>query len=86
MTRLRRSVPLMLLSYVLRLVPSALAEGRLAGTLQTVDTGLTTTFSSVDELVSALLPEQSTGTATAEGVTIDLRDVQRLRSATERPD
>ena len=76
----------MLLSYVLRLVPSALAEGRLAGTLQTVDTGVTTTFSSVDELVSALLPEQGTGTATTEGVTIDLRDVQRLRSATERPD
>ena len=73
----------MLLSYVLRLVPSALSEGRLAGTLQAVETGQTTTFASLEELLTALLPDQREST---EGVTIDLRDVQRLRSATERPD
>ena len=66
----------MLLSYVLRLVPSALAEGRLAGTVQAVETGDTTAFRSVEELLAALLPEQSTG---ADPV-IDLRDVSRRPS------
>ena len=51
----------MLLSYVLRLVPSALAEGRLAGTVQTVETGQTTAFGSVEELLRALLPAPRNG-------------------------
>ena len=71
----------MLLSYVLRLVPSALAEGRLAGTVQSVDSGGTTAFRSVEELLAALLPEQR-----PDGhPVIDLRDVSRLPTA-ERPE
>lgn len=72
----------MLLSYVLRLVPSALAEGRLAGTVQTVETGQTTTFSSAEELLVALVPHPRTP---QDGVTIDLREVQRLRAARDDP-
>lgn len=76
-------MPPMLLSYVLRLVPSALAQGQLAGTVQVVDSGQTTAFASLEELVEALLPTQVEST---DGVTIDLRDAQRLRSVAERPD
>jgi hypothetical protein len=67
----------MMLSFVLRLVPSALADGRLAGTVQTVETGQTTTFRTVEELVLALLPHPRP--PQDDGVTIDLRDATRLR-------
>ena len=46
----------MLLSYVLRLVPEALAQGRFAGTVQVIDTGRTVPFASLDELLVALTP------------------------------
>ena len=66
----------MLLSYVLRLVPAALAEGRLVGTVQTVETGQTTTFGSLEELLRALLPApRSSG---------DVARVVDLREATTR--
>jgi hypothetical protein len=45
-----------LASYLLRLVPDALAEGCLAGTVQVVETGRTTTFGSLEELLTALIP------------------------------
>ena len=67
----------MLLSYVLRLVPSALSEGRLAGTVQAVETGDTIAFRSVEELLAALLPEPPAG----GDPVIDLRDVSRRPSA-----
>jgi hypothetical protein len=51
----------MLLSYVLRLVPEALAEGRFAGTVQIIDTGRTVPFASVDELLAALVPRPRDG-------------------------
>lgn len=66
----------MLLSYVLRLVPGALAEGRLAGTVQTVDTGQTTAFGSVEELLRVLLPaprDSADDEGTASGRVVDLR-------------
>ena len=58
----------MLMSYVLRLVPEALAEGRLAGTVQVVDTGRTVVFASVDELLRALVPHQRNTARVRDGL------------------
>lgn len=46
----------MLLSYVLRLVPEALADGRFAGTVHVIDNGRTVPFASADEMLVALMP------------------------------
>ncbi len=51
----------MLLSYVLRLVPQALAEGCFAGTVQVIDTGRTVPLASVDELLVVLMPRPRDG-------------------------
>ncbi len=51
----------MLLSYVLRLVPEALAEDRFAGTVQVIGTGRTVPFASVDELLVVLIPRPRDG-------------------------
>lgn len=71
----------MLLSYVLRLVPSALDNGQLVGTVQTVETGETTPFGSLDELLRVLLPVARR----ADGRTIDLREVTALPLPPEQP-
>ena len=47
----------MLLAYVVRLVPDALAHGRFAGTVEAVATGRSTSFGSVDELLVAMMPQ-----------------------------
>lgn len=70
----------MLLSYVLRLVPSALADGRLAGTVQTVETGQTTAFGSVEELLRALLPSPR---SSDEHRVVDLREASTRSSRHE---
>lgn len=57
----------MTVSVVLRLVPGALAEGRLAGHAEVVDTGRTTVFRDADELLRLLrLPPVPQGTTTTE--------------------
>jgi hypothetical protein len=74
----------MLLSYVLRLVPEALADGRFAGTVQVIDTGRTVPFASVDELLLALVPQprEASGPAGTARV-IDLDAGRRPAGATE---
>lgn len=45
----------MTVSILLRLVPRALADGRLAGQAEIVDTGHTTVFRDTEELLALLL-------------------------------
>lgn len=47
-----------LISYVLRLAPSALDDGHVAGYVEHVQTGVKVAFSSADELLAALVPLQ----------------------------
>ncbi len=73
----------MLLSYVLRLIPEALAEGRFAGTVQVIDTGRTVPFASMDELLVALMPQPRDGSdppRTAQVLDLDAGR-QRARAA-----
>ena len=65
-------MPLVLISFVLRLVPAAAAEGRIVGEIESVDSGRTRTIRSVEELVALVQDEQrhSQGRArTSEGTT-----------------
>jgi hypothetical protein len=71
----------MLLSYVLRLVPEALAEGRFAGTLHVVETGRTVPFSSVDELLVALTPRPRAPSDARPGARTIHLDAGRRRAA-----
>lgn len=72
----------MLVAYVLRLVPAALAEGRLAGTVQFVETGQTSTFRSLEEMVALLLPQPRDGEPPQ---TIDLRGVAESAESSAPP-
>ena len=56
----------MLLSFVLRVVPGALADGVLAGQLEDVATGSSTTFRNIDELLAALRASPWPSTANPE--------------------
>jgi hypothetical protein len=47
-------VPLMPISFVLRLVPSALAESKIVGQVREVETGETAQIRSADDLLSFL--------------------------------
>jgi hypothetical protein len=58
-----RTVRLVLVSYVLRLVPDALASGQLSGQVEEVESGVTAVFRDVDELVRILCARPSAGTA-----------------------
>lgn len=51
-------MPLVLISFVLRLVPAAAVEGRIVGEVESVDSGRTQTIRSVDELVALVQDEQ----------------------------
>ena len=62
----------MLLSYVLRLVPEALAQGRFAGTVQVIATGRTVPFASVEELLVVLMPRPRDGADPPRARVIDL--------------
>lgn len=51
----------MLISYVLRLVPTAAAEGRIVGEVEVVASGRVQTIRSVDELLVLVREEQQSG-------------------------
>ena len=74
----------MLISYVLRLVPEALAEGRFAGTVQVVESGRTVPFSSIDELLATLTPRPREASDSPAGALSIHLDVDRIRAAARR--
>ena len=55
-------------SFLLRLVPSALAKARIVGRIEAVETGVTVPIRSADDLVAFLLScAPSSGTGGADG-------------------